>query len=74
MKKKSNVWFKKVRGSYLPSTWQGWLLYVPFVYFLVVVYMAIDKEGKSAFDVFLIIFPQWVAAAVVMTWIAKQKS
>lgn len=73
-KKKSNKWFIKVRGSYLPNSWQAWGLYVPFVGFLVTVLIAAVRTQNSVSDMFYMIFPQWVAAAVVMTWIASQKS
>ena len=73
-KKKNNKWFIGVRGSYLPNSWQGWLLYIPFTIFLLTVLIAAIRTQHSASDVFYMIFPQWVASAVVMTWIAKQKS
>jgi hypothetical protein len=72
--KKNNKWFKRVRGSYLPASWQAWLLYVPFTIFLLTVLQAAVRNQHSVSDVFYAIFPEWVAAAVVMTWIAKQKS
>jgi hypothetical protein len=74
MEKKAEKWFIKVRGSYLPNSWQGWLLYAPFIVFLITVLQAAIRNSHSASDAFYIVFPQWVAAAVVMTWIAKQKS
>lgn len=73
-KKQSNKWFIRVRGSYLPNSWEGWLSYVPFTIFLLTVLIAAMRTQHSVSDVFYMIFPQWVAAAVVMTWIAKQKS
>lgn len=73
-KTKSNKWFIKVRGSYLPNSWQAWLTYIPFVGFLITVLVVAVHTEQSAGDAFYAIFPQWVAAAVVMTWIARQKS
>lgn len=49
-------------------------MYIPFCIFLATVYQAAVRGTHSASDAFYWIFPQWVAAAVVMTWIAKQKS
>lgn len=72
--KKSGKWFVKVRGSYLPYCWQAWLLYVPFTGFLISVLLAAIRTQHSVSDMFYMIFPQWVAAGVVMTWIASQKS
>lgn len=74
MKKKQNVWFKPVRGSYLPNSWQGWLLYVPFIVYLVAVFIAVDQHSNSVSDTLYGIFPQWIAAAVVMHWVAAHKS
>ncbi len=63
-----------VRGSYLPASWQGWLTYVPFTaylaYSIIVAFAYTGNNLKAA----LWIVPNWTAAAVIMTWIAKQKS
>ncbi len=32
-KTKKGKWFSPVRKSYLPCSWQGWVLYVPFIWF-----------------------------------------
>jgi len=74
MVKKSGAWFKKVRGSYLPCSWQGWVMYIPYVYFLIISFLAVDKNSHSVSDTLIGIFPYWISASVVMTWIAKQKS
>lgn len=74
LRKKSKKWFIKVRGSYLPVTWQAWLLYVPFVSFLILVVISAVNDNNQVDDMFYAIFPQWVAAAIVMTWVASQKS
>lgn len=73
-KVKSKKWFIKVRGSYLPNSWQGWLLYIPFIAFLIAVVVSALRTQDSALHAFYMIFPQWVAAGVVMTWIASHKS
>lgn len=74
MSKQNNKWFVKARGSYLPKSWQGWLLYIPFVTYLVTVFLAVDRTSHSVSDTLYGIFPQWVASGVVMTWIANKKS
>jgi hypothetical protein len=71
---KNGAWFYQVRGSYLPCSWQGWLTYIPFTIFLLTVLIAAVRVQHSVSDTVYMIFPQWVAAAVVMSWIAKQKS
>ena len=74
MKKKTKAWFKKVRGSYLPNSWQGWLTYIPFTAFLLAALIHSLKTQNSATGMLLMVFPQWVAAAVVMTWVASKRS
>lgn len=73
-KPKKGAWFIKVRGSYLPCSWQGWLTYIPFLIFLLTVLVAAVRTQHSVSDVFYMVFPQWVAAVVVMTWVANNKS
>ncbi len=74
MSKKTDVWFKKVRGSYLPDSWQGWLTYVPFIGYLVISVFVAYYHSTSYGEMLFLIFPQWVATAVVMQWIADHKS
>lgn len=71
---KNKPWFYAVRGSYLPNSWQGWVLYVPFTTFLIISMQYANKNQDSFSGIFYAVFPQWVAAAVVMTWLAKLKS
>ncbi len=74
MAKKNNKWFKKVRGSYLPITWQGAVTYIPYVTYLVVTYYySMVYYGFSLTSLFIIV-PNWVAAIAVMTWVASRKS
>jgi hypothetical protein len=73
-KTKSQKWFIPVRGSYLPNNRFGWLTYIPFtaylVFALVVGWQNTDTTGMAI----LFIVPNWVAAAGIMTWIAKRTS
>jgi len=74
MSKSSQKWFKKVRGSYVPNSWQGWVAYLPYISYLLVSYLYIMYNFGYSIMSLLIIIPNWVAAAVVMTWVAKSKS
>lgn len=73
-KLKKGAWFIPLRGSYLPYSWQGWLTYIPFTAFLVYSLVVGFAYTDSNLLAIMYIFPNWVAAAVLMTWIAKQKS
>ncbi len=73
-KPKKGAWFVKVRWSYLPCSWQGWLTYIPFVAFLIGTLQLATRTESSIRGVLYIVFPEWVAAAVVMHWVASNKS
>jgi hypothetical protein len=74
MSKTNKKWFKKVRGSYIPNTWQGLLSYFPYVLYLVLAYYySMVYYGYSLTSLFIIV-PNWVAAVAVMTWIASKRS
>jgi hypothetical protein len=73
-KPKKGAWFVKIRGSYIPCSWQGWLLYVPFIAFLVTVMQATIRDAHSMSDALYQLFVYFVCAGVVMHWIASAKS
>jgi hypothetical protein len=66
-----NAWFVAVRGSYLPVSWKGWLTYIPFVAY--VAYSTVIAFGYTGNTLKAIVWvvPNWIAAAVIMTWLAK---
>ena len=73
-KAKKGAWFVAIRGSYLPVSWQGWLTYIPFTAYLIFALVAGWQHTHSATLATLWIVPNWLAATVVMTWVARQTS
>ncbi len=75
-KPRKGAWFVPVRGSYLPASWQAWLLYIPYTAYLVVTLWMIVQNAQYTQSMlpYLSLVPYWVAGVAVMTWIAKQKS
>lgn len=71
--KKSQPWFKQLRGSYIPVHWKGWLTYIPYVTYLYLTYVLL-VQNRSALETILFLVPYWVAGVIVMHWIAKLKS
>ena len=71
---KKDRWFIPVRGSYLPNNWLGWLTYIPFTTYLVFTFIVAWQDMDTHAQAALFIIPNWIAAAVVMTWIAKRTS
>lgn len=73
-KPKSGAWFIKVRGSYLPNSWQGWLTYLPYVYFLIASLVYVYNRQTGFGDVSIGVVPYWLSAVVIMSWVAARKS
>jgi hypothetical protein len=67
-------WFKKVRWSYLPSSWQGWLTYIPMLLFLVVVFVLIHHQNRAWIDTALLYVPYMISTGVIMHWLASHRS
>ena len=73
-KARKGAWFVAVRGSYLPVSWQGWLTYIPFIAYLIFSMQVAKDVTESVAAAVLVIVPNWVAATIVMTWLAKRTS
>lgn len=74
MNKHDKKWFKKIRGSYIPRTREGWLLYIPYTLLLVSVYwFAMSQFGYSIASLLLVI-AGWVFVATGMTFFAAKRS
>ena len=71
---RSKPWFVRVRGSYLPVSAAGWATYVPFVAYLLFSVLVSEHNIASKTLAILYIVPNWVAAAVIMTYFAARKS
>lgn len=74
LKVKKGAWFVRLRGSYLPASWQGWLTYIPFTAYLIYSLIVALAYTGNTWKAVLWIVPNWVAAAVVMTYVAKRTS
>ena len=78
MKKKANAnnkkWFIKVRGSYLPNNSMGWLSYLPYLAYLIGVTAAAIHERYGFITTMLVLIPNWVVAAMAMSWLAANHS
>lgn len=71
--KDTNVWFKPVRWSYLPCTWQGWLTYLPMMLFLIG-FFVLYHHTHPLTDTLYLLFPYAVCTIAIMHWLAAHKS
>jgi hypothetical protein len=74
LKAKKGAWFVPLRGSYLPVSWQGWFLYVPFLLYIILVFLLVFQDSRPITSQLVILVPYLVSGLIVMTWVAKQKS
>lgn len=73
-KPKRGAWFVKIRGSYLPCSWQGALTYVPMIAFLITIVAFTLQNTDSITEALYVMFPYFVCTGVVMHWLAARKS
>jgi len=71
---KTKTWFIKTRGSYLPNAWQGWMCYIPYLIYTIGVLVYVENKKDSIWLALFTVIPNWVAAAIIITWFARRKS
>jgi hypothetical protein len=73
-KAKKGAWFVKVRGSYLPASWQGWLLYVPMIGLAVWLIVCAYNSADNIAHVFGAFILAIIGVGAIFTVIAARKS
>ena len=72
--KNNMLWFRKVRGSYLPVSWQGALLYIPYIFYIVdATVLTLDMDVIGIAKAYFIIL-QAVFATTLLTLVAQRTS
>jgi len=73
-KLKKGAWFYKVRGSYLPATWQGWLMHLLLLLCGVslIIIAANDDRGWLVTGTTFIL--SLIGVGAVFTWFDAKKS
>jgi hypothetical protein len=72
MIKHNKPWFRAVRGSYLPISWEGWALYIPYALYIIAPLVFVLRRGYTFWQSLFIVLPNWVAAGAILTWIASR--
>lgn len=65
-------WFKPVWILFMPVSIAGWLLSLAALAFCLQTFIAVDRHSHSASDTLCGVFPYWVPALLVLTWIADR--
>jgi len=76
MKKKARkgAWFYKIRGSYLPCSWQGLAVYFVYLAYIVALPVLWYQGDRDLWDLAVFVVPLWVAAALVAQYIASKNT
>ena len=72
--KKNKAWFRYVRKSYLPVTWQGLVIYFIYVAYSVAVPVVWYNNGHDLWRLLSTVIPLLALAALFTQFVASQNS
>jgi len=73
-KSKKLAWFRKVRGSYLPLSWQGLAIYFVYVSYVIALPVIWYQDGHRLRELLFSIIPLMVAAALLTQYVASKST
>lgn len=73
-KTKRNAWFVHVRNSYLPATWQGFVIYLLYVAYIIAVPLVWYKNGHDLWRLLTTVVPLLIAMVLLTQFIASKNS
>jgi hypothetical protein len=73
-KNNTSIWFRKVRGSYLPTSFIGLVIYLLYVTYIVAVGIEWYRIGHDSWALLTALLPCVVAATVIVHWVASWHS
>jgi hypothetical protein len=74
MAKHKKAWFVSVRGSYLPSSLTGLVLYLAYAAYIVLLAIGWYADGHRIWYLLVNVIPLAVGAAVLTQYIASKHS
>lgn len=73
-KAKKQAWFKKIRGSYLPASQEGFCIYMTYLLYLVAVPTVWYNQGHDLWKLLTTVIPLCVGAALLTQFIASRNA
>ena len=65
------LWFrgKRYGWGWRPVTWQGWMVTLVYVAVVVLSFLEIERDSRSAYDTFIGVFPRVFIATLLLVLI-----
>jgi len=73
-KNNTSIWFRKLRGSYLPNSFVGLVIYAIYVAYIVAVGIEWYRIGHDYWTLLTTVIPVVIVAAVIVQSIAAKHS
>ncbi len=73
-KKAKGAWFYKKRGSYLPCSWQGLLIYLVYTAYVITLPVVWYYDGHDVGQLLTFIIPLMCVAALLTQYVASKSS
>ncbi len=73
-KNNASIWFRKIRGSYLPTSFVGLAIYLAYVAYVVAVAAEWFRRGYDYWSLLTVILPVIAVAVLVMQYIGSKHS
>jgi hypothetical protein len=71
-KNKNKSWFVAVRGSYLPSSLTGMVIYLLYITYVVALIIGWYIEGHNYWDLLIFVIPLSIGAMLITQHIASK--
>jgi hypothetical protein len=73
-KNNSATWFRKIRGSYLPTSFTGLVIYLIYVAYVIAVAVEWFQKGYDYWTLLTVVLPVVAVAALIVQFIASKRS
>lgn len=71
---KDRKWFKRVRSSYIPITWQGGCIYVAYALYIMVVPIVWYTHERTLWNLLTGVIPLTIGAMLITQMIASKNA
>lgn len=73
-KPKKGAWFVKLRGSYLPCSWEGLTIYFVYLAYLIALPVVWYNQGHDLWRLLTNVLPLAAGAAILTQYVASKNA